>query len=74
MHTDLERACARNIGLERQAREQGRMIHDAGNRELDRIDRELKAIRPGLTLIDPSLAGRYTDLVTQRGQLLQSLA
>lgn len=72
--SDLERACGRNVALERQAQEQGRLIHDAGQRELDRIDRELKAIRPGLTLIDPSLAGRYSDLVNQRAQLLQALA
>ncbi|MFL5900941.1 MAG: hypothetical protein ACJ75S_07045 [Solirubrobacterales bacterium] len=72
-HSDLHRACGRNLALERQAQEQSRLIDDAGNRELDRIDRELKAIRPGLTLVDPSLAGRYVDLVNQRAQLLQSL-
>lgn len=74
MIDDLHRACGRNLALEQQAQEQGRLIHDAGNRELDRIDRELKAIRPGLTLIDPSLAGRYSDLVDQRARLLQALA
>jgi hypothetical protein len=70
---ELQQACGRNLALERQAQENGRMIHDAGNRELDRLDRELKTIRPGLTLIDPSLAGRYMELVNQRAQLLQSL-
>jgi hypothetical protein len=73
MRDALQQACGRNLALERQAQEQGRMIHDAGNRELDRLDRELKTIRPGLTLIDPSLAGRYMELVNQRAQLLQSL-
>lgn len=74
MSDDLHRACARNLALEQQANENSRLIHDAGQRELDRLNRELRAIRPGLTLIDPALAGRYTDLVTQRAQLLQSLA
>ena len=73
MPSDLHRACARNEALERQAREHGRRIDEAAHRELDRINRELRAIRPGLTLVDPSLAGRYHQLVTDRAQLLASV-
>jgi hypothetical protein len=68
---DLQRACARNELLERQSREHGRLLSDAAQRELLRIDRELKQIRPGSTLVDPSLASRYTQLVNDRAQILQ---
>lgn len=71
--SDLEHACARNLALEQQAQEQGRLIHEAGERELRRIQDELDAIPHGATLVDPNLATRYSDLVAQRAQLLQSL-
>lgn len=70
MANDLERACGRNLALERQANEQGRMIQESAERELLRINSELRSIRPGSTLLDPSLAGRYHQLVTDRAQLL----
>lgn len=70
MASDLHRACARNLALERQARDHGNKLRESADRELLRIDRELKAIRPGSTLLDPSLAGRYHQLVTDRAQLL----
>lgn len=73
MSNDLERACGRNLALERQAQEQGRLIRDAGERELRRIQDELDSIPPGLTLVDANAATRYSDLVAQRAQLLQNL-
>lgn len=73
MASDLQRACARNLALEAQAREHGRLIREAGQREVDRITRELRSIPPGQTLLEPALATRYSELVAQRAQLLQHL-
>lgn len=50
------------------------MLQEASERELLRIDRELRSIPKGRTLIDSSLASRYTQLVTDRAQLLQHIS
>lgn len=73
MASDLHRACARNSALEAQAKKHGQMLRDAAERELARIDRELRSIPKGETLLKPALATRYVQLVTDRASILRNL-
>lgn len=72
--SDLHRACARNLALEAQANEHGHKLQDAAERELLRINSELRSIKPGDTLVDSSVAARYSQLVKDRAKIVGSIS
>lgn len=71
--SDLHRAIAHNSALEAQARKHEQMLRESTERELARIDKELRSIPKGLTLTRPALATRYLQLVTDRAALLRHI-